>query len=372
MRHRLVAALLLVASPAWAAPCYTQADLARVTPAGLRVIQQALPPSSDTTASNYFPATEFVDTNLQTAQTSTFTGALMSASVWRDRSTASPYTQKPNPPDGPRVSVIGAQGTWPCYSSFPTQAQADASFQSKIAYVGGRWYTHNGKGWLDFTEAAGIPDANVLEWPAFASGAPTICPGNFFSNSTGSFYFQVGDVIESGAKLSTVPTMPHGCIQPDWEAQDEETASEANSIIAATAQNVHAMGYCYRLYTNPLDSISAQRDGFDATNLNWVLSKVDQMSVFPYPSLGAGDSYLASFNRQMAMLTAPPCSKLSLTVDMAMSISDATALRAAAIDPVTAACPVGGVEVWPDEQTPGGDCSSPYNQKLAILLGIAP
>lgn len=364
-------AWLCSASIVLAANCYSQADLARVTPTGLRVIQQALPPASDTAASAYLPATEFVATNLQPAQTSTFSTALMSAKIWANRSDTGIPNDKPNPPDGPRILVNdGVHGSFPCFVALPS-TETDASTQSKAAYSGGRFTHHSGKGWLDYTEAAGIPDASVLEWSAFVTAAPTICTG-FFTNSTGSFYYESGDVIEPAAKLSTVPTMPQGCIEDDWEVQDGHTDAQTKAVIAAEYQNIHTgLGFCFRLYTNPLDTTSSQANGVDGTDVDYLAAHTDQMSVLPHPS-NSGDTYLASFNRQMAMFTSPPCAKLDLTVDMAMSVSDATALRAAALDPATASCPLGGVEIWLDNQVAGGDCSSTYNQVLAVILGLSP
>lgn len=359
-------ALLCSAALAHAQNCYSQADLTRVTPSGLRVIQQALPPASDTAASAYLPATEFVATNLQSAQTSTLSTALMSAKIWANRSDTGVPNAKPNPPDGPRIMVNdGVHGFFPCFVALDATA-TDAATQSKSSYSAGRFPHHSGKGWLDYTEAAGIPDANVLEWPDFVSAAPTICTG-FFTNISGSFYYETGYVIEPAAKLSTVPTMPQGCIEDDWEVQDGHTDAQTKAVIAAEYQNIHTgLGRCLRIYTNPLNGPFATYNGIDGTDVDYLAAHVDQLGIYPFPK--SGDTYLGSFNEQMAMFTSPPCAKFNLQVDMAMSVSDITALRAAAFDDTT--CPLGGVELFYDGQAPGGDCSTDYNQKLAIILGM--
>lgn len=366
--HRIVAFTLaaLIASPASALNCYSQSDLSRVTPAGLRVIQPALPPASDSAASLYFPATDFVATNLQPAQTSTLSTATMSARLWVDRSDDGPITAKPNPPDGPRVSVNdGVHGSFPCFADYPNSTWRDAVIQSKAAYVGGRFTHHSGKGWLDYTEAASIADANVLEWPAFVTDAPSICP-TFYTDSTGSFYEESGYVLDPAAKLSTMPMAP-GCVELDWEPHDGRPDSETKSLIAAIYQNIHTgLGYCLRVYTNPLNGPLAPYNGIDGSDVDYIAAHVDQLGIYPFPK--TGDTYLGSFNEQMAMFTSPPCAKFNLQVDMAMSVSDITALRAAAFDDTT--CPLGGVELFYDGQAPGGDCSTDYNTKLAIILGM--
>lgn len=363
---RSLLAFICSTSLAHAQNCYSQADLSRVTPAGLRVIQPALLPASDGTASPYLPATHFAATNLDPAQTSTWSTSYENAVIWVNRGDDG-MVHKPNPPNGPRVMVTVSGVTAPCFAKYSTKAIADAATWSNIAYTIGRFTTHSGRGWLDYTRAAGVPDGNVLEWADFVADATAICTGTYTDN-TGTFFYSTDYVIEPSSRLSAVPTTPTQMVIMDYERHDGATTTETKGVVYESCQNIRGRGYLCGMYDNPLNGLLAPQNGIDGTDVDYLAAHVDQLGIYPFPK--SGDTYLGSFNEQMVMFTSLPCAKFNLQVDMAMSASDAAALRAAALDPATAVCPFGGVELFYDGQTPGGDCSTDYNQKLAILLGM--
>lgn len=350
-------------TPVLADNCFSQADLANVTPSGLRIVQPTQVPLSDSSASLYYPASHFTATNLSNAQTSTFSTAYQDAVVWVNRGDDG-TVHKPNPPNGPRVMVTIGSVTAPCFAKYSTKAIADAATWSNIAYTIGRSTTHSGRGWLDYTRAAGIADTNVLEWAAFVADASTICTGTY-TDSTGTFFYSTDYVIEPSAKLSTVPTTPTQTVFLDYEPHDSRTTTETNALVYEACQNIHGRGYLCGGYNNPLNGSQAPQNGIDGTNVDYLAARYDQMGIYPFPK--SGDTYLGSFNEQLAMFTSPPCAKFNLQADMAMGNSDASALRAAA---TAAACPFGGVWFFYDAQTPGGVCTTDYNVKEDIFLGL--
>jgi hypothetical protein len=218
---------------------------------------------------------------------------------------------------------------------------------------------------VDYTRAAGISDDHVLEWPAFVANAQNTC-NSIYTDKSGTWYFMTGYVVEPAAKLSTVPVTSQIGVELDYERHDGETTAETNALIYESGQNVHGKGYTLGMYNNPLNGPLQPDNRIDSTNLAYLIAHVDEFGVFPYPSY-QGMTYLQSFQAQMAMLTNPPCAKLNLEVDMAMTVADARALRGAIVSPT---CTFGGAELFLDGQVAGGDCSTPYNQVLGTILGL--
>lgn len=367
--YRIFLVLFTLSAPVAADQCFPTNDLTPVyahNATTFRIIQATTCPATNGAASNYFVQTHCVSTNLAPAQTSVWTGSVQRARIWANRSMGGPVTAKPNPPDGPRIMVDdGVHGSFPCFNAFSTIPIADASTLSKIAYTIGRFTTHNGKGWRDYTRAVGIADDHVLEWAAFTTQAPQICTG-FYTDSTGSFYYSTDYVVEPSAKLSTVPTTPKDLVEIDLEYHDGHTDAQTKALIGAIVQNTHAVGYNFGVYTNPLNGPLQVYNGIDIADADWIVAKDDETTV--YPINNGGQTYLQSFNNQMALLTTPNCSKLNMTFDGQMQPSDARDLRAAM---TASGCTFGGIEMFYDGAVVGSSCDTTWEQDFEILLGIA-
>lgn len=367
MLKRVVAFLLLIVSPAWATTpvCFSQAQIANVTPSGWRIYQNTSCPTSNSQPSyKYFPETTCTPAQMPASMTSTWTNGSVMQSIWANRWNGG-HNKKPNPPSGASVSVSdGTHGAANCFLAYTSQAKADAATFSEVSYAIGRENTNAGSnGWLDYTRAASIPDASVYDYASFTANASTLCST---WSATYGLYVATDIVVEPSAKLVDVPTIPRLGIEVDYEPQDSRSTSSTNAFFATVAANVHGLGYTLTLYTNPLDGIGGTPfNGVSAANVDYILGQVDEFGIYVIAT-PKNKTPLQSLVDQMAMFTSPAYAKFNLMADMAMSPTDAALVRAA----VTTTYPFGGINIVLDGQTPGGSCATSYNQTLANLLGL--
>lgn len=353
--------LALAFCTAASADCLPQSSISSVMPSGWRVYQPTTCPNSDSqTTYKYFPQTACTTIQMASALTSTWDEGSIIQTIWANRWSGG-HNQKPNPPNGIRILVNdGVHGSFPCFLSYSSQDLSVAANESEVAYAIGRYITHNGRGWLDYTRAVGLPDSSVYEWANFVAAAPTLCST---WDAADSVYIAADIVVEPQAKLSDVPTIPKVGIKIDWEVQSGMTTTETNAEVYEIGQNVHGRGYLLVFYTNPLDGTSAPYNGIDGTNVDYLLAHVDNFGILVWPANPQHKTVAQSLTDQMAMFTSPDYSKFNLIADMAMDSTDAGTLRVL----TTTTYPFGGIDVWIDGQTV---CTSAYNQALQTLLGI--
>lgn len=344
------------------AACLPQSSNSSISPTGWRVYQNTSCPTSNSQASyKYFPESICSPAQMPAALTSTWTGGSIMQSIWANRWNGG-HNKKPNPPSGSVVPVTGAHGTANCFLDYSSQAKANAATYSEVSYAIGLASTTAGSnGWLDYTRAASIPDASVYDYATFVTNASTLCSA---WSATYGLYYASDIVVEPSAKLADVPHIPQFGVEIDYEPQDSRSTSDTNTFFATVASDLHGISYRLALYTNPLDGLGGTPyNGISTANVDTILGQVDEFGIYVVAVPPMGKTPLQSLDDQMAKFTSPTYSKFNLMADMAMSLSDAQAVRAA----VTSTYPFGGVNIVIDGQTV---CTSTYNDNLKAFTGV--
>jgi hypothetical protein len=328
--------------------------ISQISPQGFISVMQTNCPKSDTERNdlyNAFPLTicQTQDMNFMVnATTETLTA--VDHFIWANRWTeAGSHNSKPN-------GVFGQT----CRLRFSSKAAADAATEAEASYSAG-YGAHDvsGNGYLDLTEAAGIPDANVLAYNDFAANIASLCTTIFNRFATAP----IDTVVLPQEKLADVPTAPKHGITIDWEVQDGHAASETAATFATLVSIVHGRSLLLTLYSNPLDGAVARYNGVTASNTDTLLAMVDYFDLL----LSSRNSNVPnSLANQISLFAYPVYAKFQIVWDLKNSIADSATIRTA----VAVTHNFAGVNFWRNGMSLGGQCNLTVNQQIGNLLGL--
>jgi len=352
-------AYLLAGTQVAQANCFVQSDIQRITPAGWKVdMPSACPASNSQKNYVYFPQSNCTPLDLTSAMTSKWTGGQVDHRIWANRWNGG-HNKSPNPI---RPIVKTSKGT-ECRLEYTSIAKADAATEAETAatLTYGAHDLH-GFGYLDWTEAAGIPDSSVYDYATFRANADALC-----TKPSGSYLLATDVVVLPVADVNNVPVIPRGGVEVDYEVQDNHSVDQTNAVLTAMSQMVHQKAYEFSFYTNPLDGqVLRCCSGIDSTNVDYIQSLVDHFGILVWQYNGQ-KTMLQSLSDQVAEFQNPNFSKMVLIVDMAMSVDNARLMRQA----ITKTYPFSGISIWFDKNVNlKGTCSSDPNQVLGIISGI--
>lgn len=333
---------------------FTRAMTPLISPPGFISIMQTNCPKSDTEGNDVyvaFPLTicQTQDMNFMVNVT-TETQTAVDHFIWANRWTETgSHNSKPN-------GVFGQT----CRLRYSSKAAADAATEAEASYSAG-YGAHDvtGNGFLDLTEAAGIPDANVLAYDDFVANLQSLCTTTFHGFATAP----IDTVVLPQEKLADVPTAPRHGITIDWEVQDGHAAAETTAIFATLASIVHGRGLLLTLYTNPLDGAVARYNGVTVTSTDSLLASVDYFDLL---LSSRNPNVPNSLTNQVAKFANPIYGKLQIVWDMQNSVADSATIRSA----ITVVHNFAGVNFWRDRASLGGWCNRPVNQQIGNLLGL--
>lgn len=281
--------------------------------------------------------------------------------IWANRWTeAGTHNSKPNP-------IFGQT----CRLRFSNKATADAATEAEAAYSAGYGaHDQSGYGFLDLTEAGGIPDANVFTYDDFVQNLGSLCVSNY----QGFVTAPVDTVVLPQEKLADVPTAPKHGITIDWEVQDGHAASETTATLATLASIIHGRSLLLTLYTNPLDGALVPYNGIlgytsisstnMSTNTDTLLGLVDYFELL---LSSQNPNVRNSLANQVAKFANPVYAKFVVLWDLRNSVTNSATIRTAITGPYTFA----GVNFFRNGTTLGGWCGRSVNGEIANLLGLA-
>jgi hypothetical protein len=306
----------------------------------------------------YFPQSNCTPLDLTSAMTSKWTDGQIVHRIWANRWNGG-KNKSPNPI---RPTIRTSNGT-ECRLEYTSIAKADAATEAETAatLTYGAHDLH-GFGYLDWTEAAGMPDSSVYDYTTFKANADALC-----TKPSGSYLLATDVVVLPVADVNNVPVVPREGVEVDYEVQDNHSVAQTNAVLAALSQMVHQKAYAFSFYTNPLDGPMLRCcSGIDPTNVDYIQSLVDRFGILVWQYNGQ-KSMVQSLSDQMNEFQDPNFSKMVLIVDMAMSVDNARLMRQA----ITQTYPFSGISVWFDKGVNlKGTCSSDPNQVLGIISGI--
>jgi hypothetical protein len=259
---------------------------------------------------------------------------------------------------------------------FSTKAKADAATKARVAYtVGFPAHDTRGFGYLDITEAAGIPDDHVWFYDS-VEGVPNLVDKvDALCTDRGTWppyaVMPVDSVVLTYGRLSRIRTLPVDGVQIDWEVLDGHSCAETLATQRAIAQIVHAKGYKLAIYTNPMDAGASPYNGYcraseAGANLDAIMAAGGpdyfDLAVLDRNRIG---SVMDELNYSIGAFAAPPFVKLQVIALISrISVSDAVAIREAVL-----AKGMAGIDIFLNRATPGGQCSRPTNRKIGALTG---
>lgn len=352
---------------------------AKVNADRLRIMAHIACPkdNSETEAKyKYFPFTICTALNPRVDENSTYTRGKIAHFIWADRynnQDGRGRTASPNP-ISPAVRTSDGKR---CVMQFSTKAKADAATKARVAYtVGFPAHDRSGFGYLDITEAAGIPDDHVWFYdsvegvPDLVDKADTLCT----DKGTWPPYavMPVDSVVLTYGRLSRIRTLPVDGVELDWEVLDGHSCAETLATQRAIAKIVHAKGYKLAIYTNPMDARARPYDGYcragePGANLDAIMAPGGP-DYFDLMVLGRNwtGSVIDELNYAIGAFAAPPFAKLQVIALISkISVSDAAAIREAVV-----AKGMAGIDIFLNRATAGGQCSRPTNRKIAALTGL--
>lgn len=351
--------LLGIPGYAAAAPYFTQTDDALISPAGFRsVMPTACPHDNSEPNYLYYPQTVCLSKALDYLHSSTWTGGSFDYLLWANRYAGGP-NKRPNPLY-PVVQVSGLQ----CRAQFSTVAYADGATLGQASYfLGYPAHDGSGHGYLDETEAAGIPDGNVISWATFSASPATYCTA-----SDGTFSLTTDYVILPEYTVADIGTTPVEGISVDFEVQDGHSPTQTSALVAELATLTHGNGYKLSFYTNPLDGTEEPYNGIVGTgnvgeNTDNLLSNVDYFDLLLYHPNNEEQELTA----ELSQFKAPVYSKFQVTWDLQSAPADAAAIRSSII-----AYGFAGVVFLIDGVKMGnsGSCSDSVNRQIGYMTGL--
>jgi hypothetical protein len=343
---------------------FTREMISEISPTGFISVMQGNCPTSDAEgndAYNAFPLTICQTQDMKfMVNSTTETQTAVDHFIWANRWTETgSNNSKPN--------GVFAQT---CRLRFSSAATADAATEAEVSYSAGyNAHDQSGNGYLDLTEARGIPDANVLTYDDFVQNLGSLCTSMFHGFPTAP----VDTVVLPPEKLADVPTAPKHGITVDWEVQDGHKASETTAAFGTLASIVHGKGLLITLYTNPLDGALVRYNGFVgindrafanvSSNTDTVLGLVDYFDLL---MSSRNPDVPKSLADQVAQFANPVYAKFEIVWDLQNSVADSATIRTA----ITGAQPFAGVNFWRNGTSLGGSCSRTVNEQIGNLLGI--
>ena len=382
--------------------CFSQAQLAQITPAGLLVSMEAPPPANDqVTAATYIYSPVSISSTQQVDQLVASTSTLVLAEhfLWGNRPEATPGTGGyPNVrPNLGAPTIYSPSSKRECRYQFSNQSKAFASWLIQQRYSAGALPRNDtryadGMGWLDLADQAGfntapwasVTGANLTTNVAIDTGGSagagnaivhqaqlTANPDSYFTTPIQSYAVATDVVYLPVARLEDCQSMPQYGFCLDAELQTNVAPADWLAFVQRCAASCHTTGHKLTLYPNPLNAAGATATGFSTTNIDAIAAAVDWLAITAYNG-NVEKSIPKSVGNQVAMFQgAVPWHKIMLTAGIGapgqeMAVSDATWLNGWMV-----ANDVGRLMVWRDGAAQGGPATTKANQALAALMGIA-
>jgi hypothetical protein len=333
--------------------CFTAADNQRL--GSLQVISHFRPPRSVSEADyRGWPATAIASQNIESFATSTWPGTKY-AFIWANRSLGG-FQEKANPP-WPRLRINGRE----CRPVYTSIAKANAATRIRIRYLLDMDYS-------SIARDAGFTAGNIMPWSEISAQSSKLCaqaPGNYLTTT---------DIVWlPPVRLPKTNPKQFG-VMLDYEVHDDRTPAQAEEIISDVADDVHAAGHPFALYTNPLNGPSMQHSGLTPRNMARILQHVDLMNILIWGHNIEGDPR-KSYEDQLNVIRGPqhanpvPANKLMLMFEVGgkdnvrLTVQDARNMRQL-IDRDH----ISTVYLWRHRTRAGGPCNSPENQAISALL----
>jgi len=349
---------LVTAGVADAAPYFTKADDSLISPQGFRVVMPSACPINNSQSDYlYYPQTECLSKELDKLELSTWTGGAFDYLLWANRYDGG-HNKNPNP-----LYPVVTIDTFACRARFSTITYADGATLGQASYfLGYPAHDRSGHGYLDETEAAGIPDGSVISATAFSGNPSTYC-----TTFDGSYYDTTDLVILPEYTATDIGTTPVEGISADFEVQDGRSPTQTSALVAELAALTHGRGYRLSFYTNPLDGAEEQYNGIVGTgkagaNTDTLLLDVDYFDLL----LTHTTNEKAELSSELSQFAAPVYGKLQVTWDLQSDGSDA-----ASIYSIITADGFGGVVFWANGAKLGNaSCRNSVNRQITNLTGL--
>ncbi len=373
------------------------------------VSQQGVPPASNsvgasscttttpgcwqTLASSLFPMSLASSQNIKGLVASNWTGSTAATScnpacpiagehfVWGNHPPRVGTTADVPNPTYPTITSSSGLVCRPIYSSVAT---SDAATAAPIAYSAGWAATESGgnagKGYLDITRAAGIPDAQVMSIDTFATlaanSATDPCTGTSGSY-VGTFSTAQDYVLLPQARLVDA-TIPMRGFRLDAEFFDGRSPSQVTALYTQLLGLIQPAknGTTYKLstYHDNLTTGIAQYTGITSANICTLLGMGAEMSVTAQGG-NPQNNVLASVQAQVQFVVNAcgsfPYDKHRLIFRFANYPSGTTVADAQAINAELQAHPWAGLELQKFYSVFGGTCDRYTTQRLAAVAGIS-
>ncbi len=370
------------------------------------VTQQAPPPASDSVGASsctattpgcwqmawpFFPMSVAETQNIKAMVASTWTGSTSTTScnpacpisgehfIWVNHIPRVSVGDLPNPTF---PSITSSSGNT-CRPVYTTYARSDAATAAQLAFSAGWGATETGgnagKGYLDITRAAGIPDAQVMGIDAFAALAADSstdpCTGTM-GTTIGTFSTVTDYVLLPQARLVDA-TIPMRGFRIDAEMFDSRTPAQVTALYTQLLGLIQPAknGTTYKLstYNDDLTSGIAQYTGITAANICTLLSMGAEFSVtaqLPNPQ----NDVMASVAAQVAFVQNAcgsfPYAKHRLIYRLGVYPSGTSLTDAQNINAELRAHPWGSLEIQRMYAKVGGTCGRFTTQRLAAAFGI--
>jgi hypothetical protein len=162
-----------------------------------------------------------------------------------------------------------------------------------------------------------------------------------------------------------LPGTVHGVLL-DYEVADGRDAEQTRTLLIAYAARVHRANRRAILLIDPFDAPSQRLSGIDAANAGAIAGAFDMTTLMLW-SRNVEHSVPASYRAQRAIVDAGGAvdpQHLIIDFDLAGTSQD----DAAFVHDVIVRDHLGGVIFWRNHAEQGGDCATPVNRKISLVL----